>query len=259
MKNLEIKSVSNSSIIVSYGRVPGRIVPYEINYLINGKIAKGKVQIKLPQYGRPPRASLRNACEMGISNGFRLVCTTNGEYAYVNSYGNLLPYRYDWSSGFNEHGLAMAAKDGCVSWINDAFEYMPSEGGFIPEDLSNPHRKFVAFKEVNAYSKNRFPLSRVRDINGEYSYLTLEGEKRAFYIFDGKNMTCISNFTMASDFDINGMACITIGEENFVLFETGYCLSMLDYLMRCKDKIFMQMLMQERIEKTFGKKVLCQK
>ena len=46
-------------------------------------------------------------------NGFKVVQTSNGEYAYVRqSDFQLLPFRYDVASDFNEYGFAMVGKKG---------------------------------------------------------------------------------------------------------------------------------------------------
>ena len=58
-------------------------------------------------------------------NGFKVVKTANGEYAYIRESDNsLLPFRYDIAFDFNEFGFAIVGKDGSVSWINKDFKYL---------------------------------------------------------------------------------------------------------------------------------------
>ena len=62
-------------------------------------------------------------------NGFKVVQTENGEYAYVRESDNvLLPFRYDVAFDFNQYGFAIVGKDGSVSWIDTTFKYLNLEG-----------------------------------------------------------------------------------------------------------------------------------
>ena len=65
--------------------------------------------------------------------GYRLVRFVDGTFGYVKK-GNgeeICPFKFDIASEFNEYGLAMIGKNGCVNWIDHNFEYLSMSGNKI--------------------------------------------------------------------------------------------------------------------------------
>lgn len=90
-------------------------------------------------------------------NGFKIVELSNGQFAYVNLENELLPYRFDVASNFNEYGLAMIANNNEVSWIDKDFNYISWHG--TTEKYDN--KLSSGFKMVEQFSKGNNPLSRL--------------------------------------------------------------------------------------------------
>jgi len=90
------------------------------------------------------------------SYGFKLVQLANKEYGYIcEKTKELLPFRYDVASNFNAYGLAMVGKNGSVSWINQDFQYLTSNGEIKKED----NISFDGFYQVRDFSEGKSPLA----------------------------------------------------------------------------------------------------
>ncbi len=92
---------------------------------------------------------------------YRVVKLANNEYGYVCVEKNtLLPFRYDFATSFNREGLAMVAKEGCITWINEEFYYLNGSGTWL-EDVNplSAYADFSGYQTVDNF--NRWGLSRL--------------------------------------------------------------------------------------------------
>lgn len=108
----------------------------KIDYTINDKENHSmKIRVSLPYNTRPKISDEIVSADSEFINGFKVVQTANGEFAYIReSDGLLLPYRYDIATRFNQYGFAMVAKDGDATWINTSFQYLSSKGEMKTEE-----------------------------------------------------------------------------------------------------------------------------
>jgi hypothetical protein len=209
-----------------------------INYtLYDDKKEEKCVYVRLPYdnfYGavRPERSNKIVEDSLEFFNGYKVVGTANGEYAYVRQEdGKLLPARFDIAGDFNEYGLAMVGRNGKVSWINKKMEYLSTEGKFVAIDLKNNHEKFNGWSTVTQFSKSNASLSRLYNgEDGDTSYLTTDGKiKEFFQLYGNEKLSEYSrtSFSSGKDFNEQGYAFTA---DNVVLLATGYCLSLKDML-----------------------------
>jgi hypothetical protein len=85
------------------------------------------------------------------NNGFAVVQTSNGEFAYMEENTNkLLPYRYDVASQFNNHGFAIVGKANSVTFINRNFQYLSKNGTFVSENLDKEYITFEGFSSLKS-------------------------------------------------------------------------------------------------------------
>ena len=163
-----------------------------ITYHINDRLpSKCSITAVVPRYHRPKRSDEIVDQNEKFVNGYKVVVTENGEYAYVREIDNtLLPYRYDVAFDFNKHGFAIVGKDGDVSWINTEFKYLNRKGQMVEEELDNEYAKFKGWSEVRPFSVGTVPLARLYDgrdnFGAHVSYLNTKGELQKFYVYDGK-------------------------------------------------------------------------
>lgn len=187
-------------------------------------------------------------------NGFKVVQTENGEYAYVRESDNvLLPFRYDVAFDFNQYGFAIVGKDGSVSWIDTTFKYLNLEGEFVEEEIDKSYSKFSGWQGISEFSEGSIPLSRVydgRNSYGKIAYLGIDGKFKEFYKYDGEILehwldTTFNNWT---EFNENGYAMA----NGNMLFARGYCCSYADLMKICTEKGFITSI-SEVAEKHFDK------
>lgn len=187
-------------------------------------------------------------------NGFKVVQTENGEYAYVRESDNvLLPFRYDVAFDFNQYGFAIVGKDGSVSWIDTTFKYLNLEGEFVEEELDKSYSKFSGWQGISEFSDGSIPLSRVydgRNSYGKIAYLGIDGKFKEFYKYDGEIHEHWSDttFNNGTEFDENGYAMA----NGNMLFARGYYCSYADLIKICKEKGFITSI-SEDAEKHFDK------
>lgn len=187
-------------------------------------------------------------------NGFKVVQTENGEYAYVRESDNvLLPFRYDVAFDFNQYGFAIVGKDGSVSWIDTTFKYLNLEGEFVEEELDKSYSKFSGWQGISEFSDGSIPLSRVYDGRNRYgkiAYLGIDGKFKEFYKYDGEIHEHWSDttFNNGTEFDENGYAMA----DGNMLFARGYYCSYADLIKICKEKGFITSISADA-EKHFDK------
>lgn len=236
MENLssKINSISCGSNILITNDMQRKIY-----YTINEEEYPIKITVSLPYAARPVISNEIIESNSGFVNGFKVVKTANGEYAYIReSDGILLPYRYDIASDFNQYGFAMVAKDGNATWINKSFQCLSKNGKMVEEDMEgkySKYRKFEGFQQVYNFSTGAYPLSRVyegRDGRANSFYFSPEGKRKEFYKFDGSfnHFFPISTFgnTDFKDKDY-------IISENGIIFAKGYFCSLKYVLDFCKQ------------------------
>lgn len=188
-------------------------------------------------------------------NGFKVVQTENGEYAYVReSDNNLLPFRYDIAFNFNQYGFAIVGKDGSVSWIDTTFKYLNLKGEFVEEELDESYSEFSGWQGVTEFSEGSIPLSRVydgRNSYGKIAYLGTNGKLKEFYKYDGEinEDWARTIFMTGTSFDENGYAMA----DGNMLFARGYYFSYADLIKICNEKGFITSI-SEDAEKHFDKK-----
>lgn len=187
-------------------------------------------------------------------NGFKVVQTANGEYAYVRESDNvLLPFRYDIAFDFNQYGFAIVGKDGSVSWIDTTFKYLNLEGEFVEEQLDKSYSIFSGWQGISEFSDGSIPLSRVydgRNSYGKIAYLGIDGKFKKFYKYDGKIHEHWSDtiFNNGTEFNENGYATA----DGKMLFARGYYCSYADLIKICEEKGFITSI-SEDAEKHFDK------
>lgn len=228
-----------------------------IHYIINEDyVNETTISVKLPEYKRPKLSEIIIDDSNEFVNGFKVVQTENGEYAYVRETDNcLLPYRYDVATNFNEYGFAMVGKDGFVSWIDTNFKYFNIDGNFVEEKVDK-YPSFNAWQTVSEFSKGEIPLSRLfydKNLFGKTVYLGIDGKLKEFYQYDG-NINHVSNtyFSNGDEFDINGFAMA----DGKMLFARGYYCTYHDLIKICKEKGFILSICEdaeEQFNKNFSK------
>lgn len=213
------------------------------------------IHIKLSSEWHRPKKSEKIIDDSNeFENGFKVVQTENGEYAYVRESDNaLLPFRYDVAFNFNQYGFAMVGKDGSVSWIDTTFKYLNLEGEFVKEELDKKYSIFSGWQEIREFSEGSIPLSRVYDGRGSYgkiAYLGIDGKFKVFYKYDGEinDHWSYSVFSKGTEFDENGYA---MADDN-MLFARGYYCSYKDLIKICKQKGVITSI-SEDAEKNFDK------
>ena len=237
-----------NSIICSriYAGCGIRQIYYEIN---EKEETRTSIRVELP-YWRPKKSDKIVDDSNNFVNGFKVVKTANGEYAYVREFDNsLLPFRYDVACDFNEFGFTIVGKDGSVSWIDKNFKYLNLQGEMVEEEPD----KFDGWQGISAFSKGDIPLSRVydgRNTFGRISYFGTDGKFKEFfryivYLFFYYSRTTFGN---ASIFDEKGHA---IADGN-ILFAKGYYVLHEDLIKLSMEKGFIDSI-SEDAEKCFDK------
>lgn len=183
-------------------------------------------------------------------NGFKVVQTANKEYAYVREEDNeLLPYRYDIATDFNEYGYAMVGKDAKVSWIDREFRYFDADEEKFLDEMESNHARFNGFLSVSDFSKGETPLSRISRFynNTDVSYLGIDGKYKEFFKCDGERISesdSIKEFPGYSTvFDDGGHA--TANDCELILLSGGYYLSVKDLIRSAKIKDLMKIATKE--------------
>ena len=167
-------------------------------------------------------------------NGYKVVRTVTGAYSYKRELDNLvLECRFDIATNFNEHGLALVARNGKVTWMNQNYELLNIRGEFVPYKgiIDNPNE--FGFQGVGAFSKGDIPLSRVVDRNTKilsknnstvsfgFAYVEPNGKYKAFCEYDGESLSNHKTVNFEKgygvDFDENGCAFGT----NYIIFANG--------------------------------------
>lgn len=176
-------------------------------------------------------------------NGFKVVRLENGKYSYVRESDNqLVPFKYDFATDFNEYGMAMVAKGGYVTWINKYFELSVSGLLKMYEDRSDI--PFTGWHSITEFSKGETPLSimEFRNIK-RYGRYVLNKSKTSAFGINGKVLKFqhITNpsdsrytFTYIHPFNEFGTTAAvdeTIdGQESYVLQFNGLFLTTDEYL-----------------------------
>lgn len=254
------------------------LIPYveEHNYYIINRGLSDQVDINfvIPRFDdNPSRKNISfeiidNSRE--FVNGFKLVQTSNLEYAYLREEDNkLLPYRYEVATDFNKYGYAMVGKYGMVSWIDRDFRildkrkerFMPYEFGCIHSSLDHYNDDmFSGFRCISQFSKGKNPLSRVERINNhgfpisrtDVSYLGIDG---TFKNFLGIHINGIGEpwynekyfNTNSTDFANKDYAFANYNE--LLLLSSGYCLNAKDLVEFCNKYGTLENIINEVNEK----------
>ena len=228
-----------------------RHICYEIN---RNEKNSTFIRVQLPNYERPKKSDEIVDSNDNFVNGFKVVKTANGEYAYVRESDNtLLPFRYDIAFDFNEFGFAIVGKDGTVSWINKEFKHLNLNGEMVEEQYDS-WTEFDGWQSISAFSKGDIPLSRVydgRNIFGRISYFGTDGKLKGFYGYNGEiyNYSTRTAFYSGETFDENGHA---IADGDKLLFAKGYYVSYKDLIKLSMEKGFIDSISSDA-EKCFDK------
>lgn len=227
-----------------------------VYYTVNEKENPIRITVKLPYFTRPEISDEIINSESEFVNGFKVVQTANGEYAYIREYdGVLLPYRYDIASDFNDYGFAMVAKDGNTTWINKNFQYLSKNGDMIDENLDDElykYHKFEGFQKVYKFSTGKYPLSLVYDGRNRYAYsfyFSTEGKRKEFYQFDG-SFNYEYTFDSFGSVDFGDKDYIMIGQG--ILFSKGYYCPLKYFFELCEKKGIISNIF-ENIDTSFNK------
>lgn len=238
----------------------------EIYYFISkdGKIIE-EIKVKLPAIGRPSASNKIINKNNKFINGYKVVKIANGEYSYINESTQLLmPYRYDIAFDFNEYGYAIACKDGNVTWINQDFYYLNSNGIFIEDTLNSNWQSNDVWQSVTNFSESKNPLSLISNYKGlckKTAYLETTGKLKQFYRYDGKlvNTNPHSIFRQGTTFDKDGIAMA----DDCMLFDKGYYMTYKDLIKICNQKGIIDTVVEEaekyfeqpKIKKLINKKI----
>ena len=221
-----------------------------INYAIcRGDKAISTIKISLPAFQRPEPSNVIVKKSQKYVNGYKVVKTENGEYAYVDEESNeLLPYRYDLALDFNDYGYAIVAKDGNVTWINKKFEHLNVAGQMVKDSSSEKiWTKTDGWLKVSEFSKGSIPLSKVYDNKTKYgelvAYFNTNGHLQEFYEYGSSDRDDYPTtyFTYGTSFDETDSATA----ESYLLLAKGYYVTY-NYLINfCKQKGFIDILSEE--------------
>ena len=228
-----------------------RHICYEIN---EKEENSANFRVQLPEYQRPKKSDEIVDSNDNFVNGFKVVKTANGEYAYVRESDNsLLPFRYDIAFDFNEFGFAIVGKDGSVSWIDKDFKYLNLQGEMVEEELDKSWAKFDGWQGISAFSKGDIPLSRVydgRNTYGRISYFGTDGKFKEFYKYNGEIDSYFPRtaFRNGSTFDEKGHAMA----DGNMIFAKGYYVSFKDLIKLSMEKGFIDSISADA-EKCFDK------
>ncbi len=194
-------------------------------------------------------------------NGYKVVKTNTGGYSFRREIDNLLlGCRFDIATNFNEHGLAMVARDGKVTWMNKNYELLNIEGEFVPyKDVIDKPEEF-GFQGVSSFSKGDIALSRVVDRNTKilskenstvsfgFAYVKPNGKYKVFHKYDGDNLENYKTINFEKgygvDFDEKGYA---IGANYIIFASGGYVLT--DNLRDIAKKEFFIDIINKQIDK----------
>ena len=201
-----------------------------INYIVyDENDEKRKYSVNLNDCKRPEKSTEIVDDSNDFVNGFKVVKTNNGEYAYLREEDNLLlPFRYDLAFNFNEYGFAIVCKDGKVTWIDRDFKFLNIQGEMV-EDNTDSWDNFDGFSGISEFSEGEIPLSRLFICDDqEVCYFSTDGIIKEFSIYDGKinkdlSIKCFYNGT---SFDDDGHAKC----DNGVLFAKGFYVSYEDLI-----------------------------
>lgn len=213
--------------------------------------------VKIPGYNRPKKSEEIIEQNKDFVNGFKVVKTLNGEFAYLREHDNvLLPYRYDIAFDFNEFGFAIVGKEGQVSWIDKDFKYLDRCGKMKTEELNDISSKLKGWHKVSSFSKGDIPLSRVYDGSNIYNrvaYFDTDGEIKKFYSFDGTidEQDYIEIFSNGQTFDEKGFAWA----DKYLVFAKGYYISYDSLVKLSTEKGFIDSICKDA-EKCFAEKEL---
>lgn len=224
-------------------------------YTINdGEATETKIHVQLPQFYWLKKSDEIIDDSNDFINGFKVVQTSNGEYAYVRESDNtLLPFRYDVAFDFNQYGFAIVGRDGSVSWIDTSFRYLDLNGNMVEEELDKNYAEFNGWQGISNFSEGSIPLSRVydgRNTPGKVSYFGINGKFKEFYKYNGEIDDSFSRncFNGGTIFDESGFAMA----DGNMLFARGYYLSYEDLIKLCNEKGFISVI-SEDAEKCFDK------
>ena len=241
--------IRDGSIFIDLRHV--RNICYTIN---RDEDTETSIHVELPEFYRPKKSNEIVDESSSFVNGFKVVKTANGEYAYVRESDNsLLPFRYDVAFDFNAFGFAIVGKDGSVSWIDRDFKYLNLQGEMVEEELDKSWAKFDGWQGVSAFSKGDVPLSKVydgRNTYGRISYFGTDGKFKEFFRYNGEidNYFSTTTFGNGSTFDEKGHAMA----DGDMLFAKGYYVSYKDLIKLSMEKGFIDSISADA-EKCFDK------
>ena len=181
--------------------------------------------------------------------GYRLVRFVDGTFGYVKK-GNgeeICPFKFDIASEFNEYGLAMIGKNGCVNWIDHNFEYLSMSGNKI--SCKNVLRENILrggeWEFLSDFPNGSDPLSTMFTSRfhkeGRVVYLKSDGSIQVFRRFDGNilgEQQCVFgpvNFARR-ELSFRDIGFIRFGPEGYkvlqdrILFAKGYYSTLEDAL-----------------------------
>lgn len=161
--------------------------------------------------------------------GYKLVRNTFNQYMYLRTYDNaVIPYIFDIATNFNIYGLALVAKDGKISWIDNEFMYYDERG--IKRDL-NEDLRMDGWLSITNFRGGMTKLSKcVSDSEGIFtSFVDTYLNSKFFKQYDGKKLSerSINRFLgLLTDFDKTGYARRVKnseeGQEELYLSSEGY-------------------------------------
>lgn len=177
--------------------------------------------------------------------GLKLVQMADRKYAYIReSDGQLLPYRYDIATDFNEYGFALVGKHGCVSWMDASFHILNVSGEMVEQN--EEHGEITdGFEEITEFSAGSIPLSKVVDSRhiyyGSVSYFGIDGKLKEFIQYNENPSLSYLSFKNGTRFDKRGIAI----SEDKILFAQGYYCLLKDVIKLYRHAAFFHQLSED--------------
>lgn len=182
-----------------------------------------------------------------ICNGFQLVQFLNKEFGYIRVKDNtLIPNRFDIATNFNSFHLAMVAKDGFVTWIDEYFNHIDykgkmkkEEGLFTPQDgFQTVYRFSHALSKVEESRYFLYDNTHTYDFKNTYlknvCYVNPYKEIQEFYKYDGEVQNYRKKiFSKGENFNAFGVSLA----DDKLLFAEGYYSTLKDiFALTCKEE-----------------------
>ena len=252
---IKVESIESENIVAAS---PNEFIT---RYIINkDNDTRMYIVVKKSKYYPKEKSNEIVANDANFINGFKVVKTINGEFAYIREEDNkLLPFRYDVAMNFNEYGYAMVGKNGTVSWIDKTFRYLNIHGRMADEKENTIWGSFEGWNKIDNFSESNNPLSRIIYTDNKYirvAYLNTDSKLQSFCQYNGKFTDNDKQvFEYGEVFNEKGQAWA----DDCILFDQGFYITKADLLRLCDKNGYINLIgldaMREKNEKVLKKEI----